>query len=150
MLFPKPLKPGDKVAVIGLSSWTSDEKVDPALEAVRKRGFEVVEFPSCRAKHWCFSGTDEQRAKDFEEAMCDDSIDGVFCIRGGYGAARALELVNWARVKAAVERNPKYFSVKTEQRLFAQVEASLAEVVDSQQLAVELVFQFACIGLNGS
>lgn len=110
MLFPKPLKAGDRVAVIGLSSWAPEERIDPAMQAVKDRGFEVVEYPTSRAKHWCFSGTDEQRAKDFEDAMCDDSIDGVFCIRGGYGAARALELVDWAKVKAAVERKPKYFS----------------------------------------
>ena len=110
MLFPKPLKPGDRVAMIGLSSWAPEEKVDPAIEAVRQRGFELVEYPSSRAKHWCFAGTDEQRAKDFEDAMCDDTIDGVFCIRGGYGAARALELVNWERIKEAVARKPKYFS----------------------------------------
>lgn len=110
MLYPKPLKKGDKVAMIGLSSYAPEERIDPAIEAVKARGFEVKVYDSCRSKHWCFSGSDEQRAKDFEDAMCDDSIDGVFCIRGGYGAARALELVDWDKVKAAVERKPKYFS----------------------------------------
>ena len=44
MLFPKPLKPGDRVAMIGLSSWAPEEKVDPAMEAVRQRGkpFDIL------------------------------------------------------------------------------------------------------------
>lgn len=110
MLIPKPLKMGDNVALIDLSSYVPEDRVQPAIDAVKARGFRVVVFPSCTARDHCFAGSDRQRARDFEDAFCDDSVDGIFCIRGGYGAARALELVDWARIKAAVERKPKYFS----------------------------------------
>ena len=110
MYYPKPLKKGDKVALINLSSAVPAERFQPAVNAVAARGFEVKVYDSCREQHFSFGGTDQRRAKDFEDAFCDDSIDGIFCIRGGYGAARALELVDWDKVKCAVKRKPKYFA----------------------------------------
>ena len=110
MYFPKPLQPGDTVALIDISSAVPDARLQPAIDAVKARGFVVRVYDSCKQKYFSFGGSDRQRAKDFEDAFCDDSIDGIFCIRGGYGAARALELVDWDKVRAAVQRKPKYFS----------------------------------------
>ncbi len=110
MYYPKPLKKGDSIALIGMSSHVPFEKIQPMIKAVEDLGFEVKVYDSCKVRHLIYSGTDLQRAKDFEDAFCDDSIDGIFCMRGGYGAARVLPLVNWEKVKAAVARKPKYFS----------------------------------------
>ncbi len=110
MLYPKNLKKGDTVALINLSSTVPQERVAPAVKAVEEMGFSVKVYPSCTAKHACFAGTDRQRAADFTEAFCDDTVDGIFCIRGGYGAARALMLVDWEQVEKSVLANPKYFS----------------------------------------
>ncbi len=110
MYQPKPLKKGDHIALIGLSSHVSPEKIEPMVKAVEALGFVPKVYESCTSRHYIYSGTDERRAKDFEDAFCDDSIDGIFCMRGGYGAARALHLVDWEKVKAAVARKPKYFS----------------------------------------
>lgn len=110
MLYPKPLQKGARIALIGMSSAVPDGRLEPAVSAVKAYGFEPIIYESCQEKYYSFSGDDKRRAKDFEDAICDDSIDGVFCIRGGYGAARALEWVDWNRVKKAVLQNPKYFS----------------------------------------
>ncbi len=110
MLYPKKLKKGDTIALIDLSSAVPQDKVGPAIKAVEAMGFAVRVYPSCTAKHACFAGTDAQRAADFTEAFCDDSVDGIFCIRGGYGAARALMLVDWERVGRSVLARPKFFS----------------------------------------
>ena len=51
------------------------------------------------------SGKDELRAKDLQDAFEDKNIDAVFCIRGGYGAARLLDLIDFDIIK----NNPKIF-----------------------------------------
>jgi muramoyltetrapeptide carboxypeptidase len=44
------------------------------------------------------AGDDTARAGDFERAWCDQSVSAVLCARGGYGAMRMLDLVDWDRL----------------------------------------------------
>lgn len=53
--------------------------------------------------HGYLAGTDEQRAADFNRALHDDSIDAIWCVRGGYGAARLLPHLDFA----ALRSNPR-------------------------------------------
>jgi muramoyltetrapeptide carboxypeptidase len=48
-----------------------------------------------RAKDGYLAGSDAQRLADFNRAAADDSIDAVWCIRGGYGAMRLLDAVDY-------------------------------------------------------
>lgn len=41
------------------------------------------------------AGTDEDRARDLQEAWCDPSVDAVLCARGGYGVPRMVDLLDW-------------------------------------------------------
>ena len=43
-----------------------------------------------------------QRAADLEEAWLDPDIHAVPCARGGYGSARLLEIVEWAKLADAI------------------------------------------------
>lgn len=69
-------------------------------------GFEVVLGESCRGCHGFLSGSDELRAKDINEMFKDKSIKGIFAIRGGYGAARLLDMLDYKMIK----KNPKVFA----------------------------------------
>jgi muramoyltetrapeptide carboxypeptidase len=41
------------------------------------------------------AGSDAERAADLQEAWCDPRVAAVFCARGGYGAARVLDHLDW-------------------------------------------------------
>jgi muramoyltetrapeptide carboxypeptidase len=77
--------------------------LDRALQNVRTLGWEPVVGEHVRERHSYFAGTDEQRLGDLNSALRDDSIDAVWCLRGGYGAMRLLDGVDYA----ALERRPK-------------------------------------------
>jgi len=47
------------------------------------------------AKHNQFGGTDEQRRKDFQQMLDDPSIRAVIASRGGYGAVRIIDLLDF-------------------------------------------------------
>ncbi|KPL18348.1 MAG: hypothetical protein AMJ92_08410 [candidate division Zixibacteria bacterium SM23_81] len=51
------------------------------------------------------AGHDEARAKDLNEMFADEAVEAIFCVRGGYGAARLLPWLNFE----ALEKNPKIF-----------------------------------------
>lgn len=95
---PRRLAPGDRVAVVSPSSPSPPEGVDAALAVLRDWGLEPVAMPHARDLHPWFTalaGTDEDRAADFQAAWSDPSIAAVVCARGGYGANRMVDLVDW-------------------------------------------------------
>ena len=108
MLTPAPLFPGARVALVCASSAVPEDRLEPALAAVRALGLEPVPYPSCyfSNRHGYLAATDEQRAADLNAAFASDAIDGVLSIRGGYGAHRILPLLDLDMIRA----HPKYFS----------------------------------------
>ena len=107
MLVPKPLFPGARVALVAPASAVPAEKLEPALEYVRSLKLEPVLYPSCffENRDGYLAATDIQRAKDLNDAFADSSIDGIWCIRGGYGGHRILPLLD----ADLIRNNPKWF-----------------------------------------
>ncbi len=107
MIVPKPLFPGARVALVAPSSAVPEERLQPALDFVRSLGMEPVTYPSCyfANRDGYMAATDAQRAEDINRAFADETIDGIWCIRGGYGAHRLQPLLD----VEAIRRNPKWF-----------------------------------------
>jgi muramoyltetrapeptide carboxypeptidase len=70
---------------------------------VREMGWEPVVGAHASARDGYFAGPDEVRIADLLEALTDPDIDGLWCLRGGYGAARLLA----ALPLGTVRENPK-------------------------------------------
>jgi muramoyltetrapeptide carboxypeptidase len=73
------------------------------MENARKMGWEPVVGAHARDRHFYFAGADAGRLEDFNAALRDDTVDAVWCLRGGYGAMRLLEGVDYD----ALRRRPK-------------------------------------------
>ena len=107
MFIPKPLFPGAKVALFAPASAVPEERLQPALDYVRSLNLEPVVYPSCyfANRDGYLAATDSQRAKDLNDAFADPAIDGIWCIRGGYGGHRILPLLN----EELIRTHPKWF-----------------------------------------
>lgn len=107
MYIPKPLFPGARVALLSPASAVPEERLQPALKLVRSLGLEPVTYPSCfyANRDGYFAANDAQRAQDINRAFADPGIDGIWCIRGGYGAHRLLPLLD----RETICKNPKWF-----------------------------------------
>ena len=105
MIWPEPLKPGDKVAITAPSSPVPEEKMEMSVESIKFLGLEPVVMPSCYMSHGYLAGPDTQRAKDINDAFSDETIKGIFCLRGGYGTTRILPMLDFEMIK----NNPKVF-----------------------------------------
>jgi muramoyltetrapeptide carboxypeptidase len=97
------LHPGDEIAVIATSSplEPGDDLIADGL--ARSLGLVPTMFASVGASGPAafLAGPDEVRAGDFEAAWCDDRFAAVWSARGGYGAARMLDLIDWERCRTA-------------------------------------------------
>lgn len=107
MITPKPLFPGARVALLAPASAVPEAKLQPALDFVRSLGMEPVTYPSCyfANRDGYLAATDAQRAKDINDAFADPNIDGIWCIRGGYGSHRILPLLDAEMIR----KSPKWF-----------------------------------------
>ena len=105
MVFPKPLFPGARVALVAPSGPVPEQKLQPAVQFIQNLGLRPVIYESCHSAHGYLAGEDSLRASDLNSAFLDPQIDGIFCIRGGYGAQRLLPLLRWDKIA----RSPKFF-----------------------------------------
>ena len=101
--YPRPLQPGDTVALAAPSSPVPAANLEAAVKSVKLLGLDPVVMPSCREHHGYMAGTDAQRASDLNEAFSRKDIAGIFCLRGGFGAMRLLPLLNFNMIR----QNPK-------------------------------------------
>ncbi|MGW0905840.1 S66 peptidase family protein [Streptomyces sp. NPDC002853] len=106
---PARLTPGARVAVVAPSGPIPEERLQAGLDILRGWDLEPVVAPHVLDRHPrldYLAGTDAARARDLQEAWCDPSVSAVLCARGGYGALRMVEALDWAAMRAA---GPKVF-----------------------------------------
>lgn len=96
---PPALNKGDRVMMIAPASSPGAKGIDDAIRSVQKLGYEVVEAPHLREQNGFLAGTDDERLADFHQAWADDSIQGIWCVRGGYGTSRLLPFIDWELIK---------------------------------------------------
>ncbi|MET8689941.1 LD-carboxypeptidase [Streptomyces sp. NPDC004732] len=110
---PARLVPGARVAVVAPSGPVPEESLEAGLDILRGWDLDPVVAPHVRDRHPEFAylaGADAARARDLEQAWCDPSVAAVFCARGGYGAQRMVDLVDWAALRRATRAaGPKVF-----------------------------------------
>lgn len=102
---PQRLNKGDTVGLITPSSAISRQAFDSTLDNMEALGFKVKYSPNMRVRKGFLAGTDQQRIDDIHAMFSDDSVHGIFCARGGYGAARLLPFLNYDLIAS----NPKAF-----------------------------------------
>ncbi|WP_400161905.1 S66 peptidase family protein [Brevibacillus sp. TJ4] len=103
----KALRAGDTVGLIAPSSPPKKLDVVPkAVAAVEALGFHVKLGETCMQNYGGYlAGTPEQRAAELNAMFADDEIDGILCLRGGYGAPQILPLLDYD----CIAENPKLF-----------------------------------------
>jgi muramoyltetrapeptide carboxypeptidase len=104
MRLPPPLSAGARVALVAPAGpLRSPDELDLAIAQVRSLGWEAVVGDNALARAGYLAGDDEMRIRDLDAAFADDTIDGIWCLRGGYGAMRLLRALDYP----ALARHPK-------------------------------------------
>ena len=105
MLKGKILSPSSTLGIVAPASPEKYSSLKPSLNLLKcyfnniKLGAHVLDRTGYLA------GDDVNRANDINKMFLDDSIDGIICLRGGYGSIRTLSYINPDIIKC----HPKFF-----------------------------------------
>jgi muramoyltetrapeptide carboxypeptidase len=101
---PPRLREGDLVALVSPSGPAPQARLDAGVAILRAWGLRVRVMPNARSTHPAhayLAAHDEARAADFCAAWADPHVRAIFCVRGGYGAQRMTDLVDWSVLRDA-------------------------------------------------
>jgi muramoyltetrapeptide carboxypeptidase len=107
--FPRPLKPGDTIAITAPSSGVPapmHQRLDLALEMLRGRGFDVVQGQCLRNNRGPVSATATQRVDELLGLLKDPAVAAVMPPWGGELAIELLPLIDFGRLSSST---PKWF-----------------------------------------
>jgi muramoyltetrapeptide carboxypeptidase len=104
MKIPPSLQKGDTIAIVATARKNIDDNLKPAIDLLHSWGLEVVIGKSIGLDDNQLAGTDAQRAEDFQQQLDNPNIKAIWCVRGGYGTVRIIDLLDFTQFK----QNPKW------------------------------------------
>jgi muramoyltetrapeptide carboxypeptidase len=104
MITPPHLQPGDTVAIVATARKNIDNNLKPTIDLLKSWGLNAVIGSTIGLDLNQLAGTDEQRAADFQNQMDNPNIKAIWCVRGGYGTVRMLDLLDFTKFK----QHPKW------------------------------------------
>jgi muramoyltetrapeptide carboxypeptidase len=100
------LKKGDTVGLIAPATNVADPAdIQKAKEITELLGLEIKLGKNVMSGSGYKTRTRQERADDLNSMFADTNIKAIFCLRGGYGSASILDLIDYENIKA----NPKLF-----------------------------------------
>jgi muramoyltetrapeptide carboxypeptidase len=96
---PPFLKEGDIIGITSPAGSIALEDIQPAIHKLQSWGYKIKIGNTIGKKDFTFGGTDEERRKDFQEMLNDESIKAILCARGGYGIVRIIDQLNFTAFK---------------------------------------------------
>jgi muramoyltetrapeptide carboxypeptidase len=99
MITPPYLKKGDTIAIVATARKNIDDNLAFAKDLLTSWGLNVKVGSTIGLDLNQLAGTDEQRAQDFQDQMDNQNIKAIWCVRGGYGTVRMIDLLDFTKFK---------------------------------------------------
>lgn len=107
LIKPKKLEKGDTISIIAPSGGVeSDENLLRATAYLKSLGYNVKWGKNVLKTNKYLAGTDNERLEDLHNAFKDNGINAIIALRGGYGAIRLINKIDYNLIK----QNPKIFA----------------------------------------
>ncbi|REH56074.1 muramoyltetrapeptide carboxypeptidase [Tenacibaculum gallaicum] len=103
---PPYLQKGDTIAIVAPAGILKNRKhtIDKAKRLAESWGLKVVYGKHMFNQNNHFSGTDDERCQDFQDALDNPNIKAIWSARGGYGSVRILDKLDFTEFK----KHPKW------------------------------------------
>ena len=103
---PKKLNKKDVIGIISpASSPDESTRVERGVKYLESLGYQVKVGANIGKNHGYLAGTDQERVDDLHTMFKDKNVKAIFTLRGGYGAFRLLDKIDYRLIR----NNPKIF-----------------------------------------
>ncbi len=103
LIVPPFLEPGDTIGIATPASPYAREPFEAGLAILREWGYvPQLGRRGIRKKRY-LAGSDSERAAELMDLFQDPAVKAIFCARGGYGAMRLLDRLDYS----VLGKNPK-------------------------------------------
>lgn len=107
LIKPEKLNKGDTIGIIALSgAIENEENILRAKKYFGGKCYNVVLSDNIFDKERYLAGSDEKKVEELHKFFTNPEIKMILCARGGYGAIRLLDKIDWDIIK----NNPKIFA----------------------------------------
>ena len=97
-IIPPYLKKGDTIGITCPAGFITLEDIQPAVNKMKEWGFNIQIGDTVGKKDFTFGGKDVERLTDFQQMLDDNAIKAIMCARGGYGAVRIIDGIDFKRM----------------------------------------------------
>ena len=104
VITPSYLKKGDTIGITCPAGFITAQDIQSSVNKLKEWGFQVKVGDTVGKKDFTFGGTDEERRKDFQQMIDDNSISAILCARGGYGSIRIIDALDLKKLS----KHPKW------------------------------------------
>lgn len=91
------LKKGDQVVILSTARAIEIDELQYAIELIKSWGLNPILGQTIGARENQFAGSDELRAREFQEMLDNPDIKAIFCARGGYGTVRIMDQLDFTQ-----------------------------------------------------
>jgi muramoyltetrapeptide carboxypeptidase len=103
---PKRLTKKDVIGIISPASSPDDPSlIEKGVAYLERLGYKINVGNYVGKYNGYLAGSDEYRLNDFHQMFRDKEVKAIICVRGGYGAVRLLDKIDYKIVR----NNPKIF-----------------------------------------
>lgn len=102
-ILPQRLNKGDLIGLVTPGSSVSEEELADCISKLEDLGFRTTHADTVLSEYGYFAGPDQERADELMDMFAREDIDAIWCVRGGYGSIRILDLLDYE----VIRQNPK-------------------------------------------
>ncbi|MDX1420861.1 MAG: LD-carboxypeptidase, partial [Rubricoccaceae bacterium] len=101
LLKPPRLREGSLIGLVAPAGHLNRRgQIEDTQRELDALGFRSRPGRHVLARHGYLAGTDEERAEDLMAMFLDDEVDAILALRGGWGCARLLPLLDYDAIRA--------------------------------------------------
>lgn len=106
LIKPKLLQKGDTIGILATSGCIDgDTKLKRAIEFFKNKGYKVKLSENVYSNFRYMAGSDYERVNALHDMFSDNSVDAIIALRGGYGALRLIDKIDYELIR----NHPKIF-----------------------------------------
>lgn len=91
------LTKGSTIAIAATARHVDKEMIENAINIFESWGLNVLVNESLFAQQNAFAGSDEIRAKAFQELLDNEEVNAIIIARGGYGTVRIIDQLDFTK-----------------------------------------------------